>query len=79
MEQISWLDVVERAQKKQIIMNKVSTREAMTVRQHVQYEELLLTANTYFIMCICAFPTVTSIKKTYSHIFNLNKTPEDKK
>lgn len=63
MEQISWLDVVERAQKKQIIMNKVSTQEAMTVRQHVQYEELLLIANTYFIMCICAFPTVTSIKK----------------
>lgn len=68
MEQISWLDVVERAQKKQIIMNKVSTREAMTVRQHVQYEELLLTANTYFIMCICAFPTVTLKKNIYPHI-----------
>lgn len=49
-------------------MNKVSTQEAMTVRQHVQYEELLLTANTYFIMCICAFPTVTLKKNIYPHI-----------
>lgn len=47
----------------------VSTPDAVTVQEHVQYEELLLTANTYFIMCIYTFPTVSSIKKNISTYF----------